>query len=121
MNVELHCSGCGKLIRAPGEAAGRWADCPACGRRLYIPTPAAELDEIPLSPEDTQFLQNEAALQAERHALDRVVNRERPARDGDSSSSSSEQARSPADVTDIAFWATSRPFRGRTWRARIAS
>src|SRR6478672_1572628 len=77
MEVEIHCQGCGKLIRSPREAAGRWTTCPACGRQLYVPTPSAELEELPLAPEDTTFLQREAALQAERHRLDRMLNRER--------------------------------------------
>ena len=76
MNIELHCQGCGKLIRAPRDAAGRRAQCPACGRELYIPTPAAKLEELPLAPEDTTLLQHEAALQAERRRLDSILRRD---------------------------------------------
>lgn len=77
MEIELHCQGCGKLIHAPHEAGGGWTQCPACGRSLYVPTPASEREELPLAPEDSDFLRREAALLDERRRLDRIVNRER--------------------------------------------
>ncbi len=79
MSIEIHCQGCGKLIRAPRDAAGRWARCPACGREMYIPTPPEEIEELPLSPEDTALLEREATLQAERRRLDSVIRREKEA------------------------------------------
>lgn len=84
MDIEIHCQGCGKLIHAPRETAGKWATCPACGRQLYVPTPSSDLEELPLAPEDTAFLKREADLQAERHRIDRVLNRERGAASGES-------------------------------------
>src|SRR5437016_4478294 len=77
MSIEIHCPGCGKGIHAPDEAGGKRAKCPACGYELYIPLPPADLSELPLAPEDTAFLQHEAALLEERRRLDRQINRER--------------------------------------------
>jgi len=55
MTVELHCSHCGALVRAPSQAAGRWGKCPRCGHKIYVPTPADEVsEEIPLVPLDEQ-------------------------------------------------------------------
>jgi hypothetical protein len=48
--VKFHCSKCGKLIRAPREAAGQRGKCPFCQQSVYIPTPPEELEEIPLAP-----------------------------------------------------------------------
>ena len=52
MSVEFHCSKCSKLIRAPREAAGSRGKCPYCKQSVYIPTPAEELEAIPLAPVD---------------------------------------------------------------------
>ena len=43
--------------------------------------PNEELEEIPLAPEDTELLQREAALEAERQRIERQIRRERPADD----------------------------------------
>jgi hypothetical protein len=51
------------------------------------------LEELPLAPEDTAFLQREAALLEERRRLDRVVRREGAAPEG-------EGRRSPAREPD---------------------
>lgn len=52
MAVKFHCGKCGKLIRAPREAAGQRGKCPYCQQSVYIPTPEEELEEIPLAPEE---------------------------------------------------------------------
>jgi hypothetical protein len=89
LSIELHCSSCGKLIRAPREAAGRRSRCPACGNSLYIPTPEDEIQELPLAPEDEVERRQEEELLAERRRLDRILLRETslpgepPARSGD--------------------------------------
>lgn len=74
--IELTCEGCGKTIRAPREAAGRQAKCPACGHAIYIPSPEDEVGELPLAPEDAEDLRREAALLEERRRLDRILARE---------------------------------------------
>ena len=37
MNVELHCEGCGVLLRVPALSAGHRARCPACSHQFIIP------------------------------------------------------------------------------------
>jgi len=75
MSIELHCPKCSKLIRAPDEAGGKRGRCPYCKEPVYVPMPAAETDEIPLAPIDTdedrrvEALREEAARYAA--ALDR--------------------------------------------------
>jgi phage FluMu protein Com len=53
MAIELHCSHCNHLIKAPDEAAGRMGKCPHCAGANYIPkTGDDELDLVPLDNED---------------------------------------------------------------------
>jgi DNA-directed RNA polymerase subunit RPC12/RpoP len=52
--VQFHCGKCGKLIRAPREAAGQRGKCPYCQQSVYIPTPEDELEEIPLAPDESE-------------------------------------------------------------------
>lgn len=52
MSIELHCEHCGKLVRAPDEAAGKRGVCPACHQSVYIPTPADRLEPLDLAPVD---------------------------------------------------------------------
>jgi hypothetical protein len=73
VSIELHCESCGKLVKAPRDAAGKQGKCPYCGNSMYIPSPPEELEELPLAPEDRADLEREAALQAERRRLDRVL------------------------------------------------
>jgi hypothetical protein len=83
VDIRLHCERCGKPIRAPREMAGKRAPCPACGHSVYIPMPEGEIEELPLAPEDTDVLRNEAALQAERRRLDSLLAREDKPAEGD--------------------------------------
>ncbi|NLE60451.1 MAG: hypothetical protein GX616_19040 [Planctomycetes bacterium] len=76
MSIELRCESCGKMLRATAERAGSRAKCPACGHELYIPMPPDQLDELPLTPEDSTELEREQALLEERRALDRALSRE---------------------------------------------
>jgi hypothetical protein len=59
VSIELHCPNCRQLIRAPDDAGGKHGRCPNCKSTVYIPTPVAEDDVIPLAPIDED---------SERHA-----------------------------------------------------
>ena len=37
MTIKLACSGCGKKLEAPGEAAGKRGRCPGCGEIFIVP------------------------------------------------------------------------------------
>jgi hypothetical protein len=74
--IPIQCESCGKHMKAPREAAGKAAKCPACGHSVYIPTPPEEVDELPLAPDDPEELRREEALLEERRRLDRIIARE---------------------------------------------
>jgi DNA-directed RNA polymerase subunit RPC12/RpoP len=73
VSIEVHCVGCGKLLKAPESSGGKWSKCPACGHRVYVPLAEGERDEIPLAPEDTDLYRQEKQLRAERLELDRQL------------------------------------------------
>jgi hypothetical protein len=52
MPIEFRCSGCGKLLRVPTEAAGKQARCPACG--LVLPVPATSTDAAASPPPNSE-------------------------------------------------------------------
>lgn len=73
MPVEFHCEHCGKLVKAPSEAAGRKGKCPHCQVVCYIPMPPEEIEEIGLAPlDDAEEQKRKRALEETarlQHAL----------------------------------------------------
>ncbi len=54
MPIELHCTQCNKLIRAPDSAGGRYGKCPHCQNKVYVPLPADQIEELSLAPIDEE-------------------------------------------------------------------
>lgn len=52
MSIEIHCSQCNKLIKAPDNAGGKRGKCPYCSNSVYIPMPHDDDDVIGLAPID---------------------------------------------------------------------
>lgn len=101
MSIELHCTQCQKLIRAPDKAGGRRGKCPYCGNSVYIPTPAGEDEEIGLAPldEEEENRAEEERRRATRYAAQ--VDHESggvPASDDEPASGLDD---SPGEVVDI--------------------
>jgi predicted nucleic acid-binding Zn-ribbon protein len=101
MSIELHCENCGKRLQAPDKAAGKQSKCPSCGGSIYVPTPAEEIEELPLASEDDTDLQREQALQAERRRLDRILAGDEETAGGRRSSSVSPQTAGPKIQTAV--------------------
>lgn len=76
MSIELRCESCGKMLRAPESMGGKQAECPACKHPMYVPLPPAEIEELPLAPEDAMDARREALLRAEQRRLDSLLARE---------------------------------------------
>ncbi|MBU0717054.1 MAG: hypothetical protein KJ749_02300 [Planctomycetes bacterium] len=67
MSIELHCTRCSKLIRAPDEAGGKRGRCPYCKESVYIPMPPEEGEEFKLAPIDEA--EEQRARQLRREAI----------------------------------------------------
>lgn len=48
----FHCPNCGRRLKTPFSAAGRWAKCPQCGTLVQVPYAA------PMSEDDIADLLN---------------------------------------------------------------
>jgi hypothetical protein len=77
MAIEFHCHACGKLVRAPDDAGGKHAKCPACHQSVYVPLPATELDPLPLAPVDESFEREKERLMRETRDLQHRLLHER--------------------------------------------
>ncbi len=54
MTIAFQCQGCQKDIKAPDEATGKRGKCPFCGHSNFIPSPAAQNDELDFAPTDEE-------------------------------------------------------------------
>ena len=104
MSIELHCSKCGKLIRAPDEAGGRRGKCPYCQESVYIPMPHDDDEEIRIAPIDDEAERREKELRRESTDFIATVGHETgsPGREGGSDSyEMAGDALPPGEVVDI--------------------
>ena len=69
MGILFRCEHCGKKVTAPDDAGGRRGKCPGCGQHVFVPRPADQSEEIPLTPEDPAEEQRRKALREEEHKL----------------------------------------------------
>lgn len=81
MPIEVHCNHCGKLVRAPDDAAGKHGKCPACHQDVYIATPSDALEPLSLTPLDPTAERERARLVHESNlvAAKLLTDRELPA------------------------------------------
>jgi len=53
MPIILDCD-CGKKLKARDDLAGKWVNCPACGRGLLVPLPETPAQSIEIQPRESQ-------------------------------------------------------------------
>ena len=76
MAITFHCNHCGKKVEAQDSAAGKWAKCPACNNKIYVPDLKAD-DELKLAPIDESEEERKKRLMAETHQLTQDILQER--------------------------------------------
>ena len=81
MAIIFHCEHCGKEIKAPDTAGGKWGKCPGCHNKVYVPSLEAE-EELKLAPIDSKEEEREKQLMAETYKLTQDILKEREAADG---------------------------------------
>ena len=79
MSITFHCEHCGKKVEAQDNASGKWAKCPACHNRIYVPDLSSG-EELKLASTDATDLTEQERLMAETHKLtqDILLEREDP-------------------------------------------
>jgi DNA-directed RNA polymerase subunit RPC12/RpoP len=81
MPIIFHCEACKKKIQAPDNTGGKYANCPHCKHRVYIPLPKTELgdDEIKLAPLDEEEERRKAQLMRETYNLQQTLLKQKEA------------------------------------------
>lgn len=78
MGILFHCEHCGKKIKAPDSAGGKWRKCPRCHNELYVPGLVSD-EELKLAPVDEKSEAKRKELMAETYELTQDILREREA------------------------------------------
>jgi DNA-directed RNA polymerase subunit RPC12/RpoP len=76
MAITFHCSRCGKKVEAQDSAAGKWAKCPACRNKIYVPDLSGD-EELKLAPIDESDEERKRRLLEETHQLTQDILQER--------------------------------------------
>jgi DNA-directed RNA polymerase subunit RPC12/RpoP len=76
MSVKFHCEHCGKKIEAQDSAGGKWAKCPSCHNKIYVPAPETG-EELKLSPVNEIEEAKEQQLMNETYQLTQDILQER--------------------------------------------
>ena len=69
MGIQFHCEHCGKKIKAKDGTGGKWAKCPSCHNKVYIPELSGGDDELKLTPIDEADQKKQQQLMAETYQL----------------------------------------------------
>jgi len=71
MPIVFHCESCKKKIQAPDGSGGKYAPCPHCKHRVYIPMPksALEGDELKFAPVDEAEERRREQMMRETYSL----------------------------------------------------
>ena len=78
MTIVFHCEHCGKKVKAPDNAGGKWRKCPRCHNDLYVPGPDSD-EDIKLAPVDEEAEAKRKELMAETYSLTQDILSEREA------------------------------------------
>ena len=81
MAIVFHCDHCGKKVEAQDSAGGKWAKCPRCHNKIYVPDLHAD-EELKLAPIDESEEERKKRLMAETHKLTQDILLEREVPEG---------------------------------------
>lgn len=84
MAIVFHCEACKKKISAPDGAGGKYAACPHCKHRVYIPLPKTEVEaeELTLAPIDENEERQRQELMRETYRLQQSLLKEKEVPEG---------------------------------------
>lgn len=99
MAITFHCDYCGKKIEAQDSAAGKWAKCPSCHNKIYIPNLNLE-DELKLAPIDKEEEERKKRLMRETYQLTQQILQEKDTPD-ESARNSTSQTRDLLSERDL--------------------
>ena len=78
MPIQFNCNHCGKKMEAQDSAAGKWAACPACHKKIFVPSPQTEDDdELTLAPIDETGEEKRKRLVQESYQIAQAILKEK--------------------------------------------
>ncbi len=98
MAISFHCEHCRKKVEAPDSAGSKWGRCPACHKKVYVPSPDSD-EELKLAPINTGDLEEQKQLMAETYELTQDILREREVPNGLPGASASASRVSDRELT----------------------
>ncbi len=102
MSIELHCSKCSKLIKAPDNAGGRHGKCPYCDNSVYVPLPESEAEEIALAPVDEEEDREAEELRRESTRFAATIDHATDAKKGAGGVAKIRPTETPGKVIEVA-------------------
>jgi hypothetical protein len=81
MSIIFHCEHCGKKMKAPDSAGGKWEKCPACHNKVYVPGLHSD-EELTLAPVDSDEEAKQRQLMNETYNLTQEILLERDVPEG---------------------------------------
>ncbi len=76
MTITFHCYYCNKKVEAQDSVAGKWAKCPACHNKIYVPNLNIK-DELTIAPVDESDEERKKQLMAETYQFTQDILKER--------------------------------------------
>ncbi len=87
MSITFHCNHCGKKIEAQDNAGGKWAPCPACHNKIYVPGLVEDVDDLKLAPIDENEEERRKRLIQESYQINQAILEEKDVPEGSDMSS----------------------------------
>jgi DNA-directed RNA polymerase subunit RPC12/RpoP len=84
MPIVFHCESCKKKIQAPDGSGGKYANCPTCKHKVYIPMPKSAIDdeELKLAPIDDEEEKRRQAMMRETYSLQKTLLKQKEVPEG---------------------------------------
>jgi hypothetical protein len=82
MSITFHCNHCGRKIEAPDSAGGKWAPCPSCHNKIYIPGVVEDVDDLKLAPIDETGEERRKRLIQESYQINQAILEQRDVPEG---------------------------------------
>ena len=73
MSITFHCKYCGKKIKAPDKAGGKWSKCPSCHNKVYVPGLDTDGEQLKLAPLDKSEEEKQKKLMDETYKLQQDI------------------------------------------------
>ena len=100
MSITFNCNHCGRKIEAQDTAGGKWAPCPSCHNKIYVPGPVEDVDDLKLAPIDETEEEQRKRLIQESYQITQAILEEKDTPEGSETSSAGAVEISDENLTE---------------------